>query len=55
MCNIAGYVGEKQAAPILIEMLRRETKFDSLDELSLQIARDTESAKISLKKEGYTL
>ena len=24
MCNIAGYVGKKQAAPILIEMMRRE-------------------------------
>lgn len=24
MCNIAGYVGERDAAPILIEMLRRE-------------------------------
>ncbi len=39
----------------LIEMLRRETKFDSLDELSAQIARDTESAKSSLEKEGYML
>lgn len=28
MCNIAGYVGEKQAAPILIEMLRRQQGFD---------------------------
>ena len=24
MCNIAGYIGKKQAAPILIEMMRRE-------------------------------
>lgn len=24
MCNIAGYVGERRAAPILIDMLRRE-------------------------------
>ena len=28
MCNIAGYTGNKQAAPILIEMLRREQFFD---------------------------
>lgn len=28
MCNVAGYVGNKQAAPILIEMLRREAYFD---------------------------
>ena len=24
MCNIAGYIGKKQAAPILIDMMRRE-------------------------------
>ena len=29
MCNIAGYVGERQAAPILIEMLRREEGIDA--------------------------
>ena len=29
MCNIAGYSGEKQAAPILLEMLRRQEAFDS--------------------------
>ncbi len=28
MCNIAGYVGERRAAPILIEMLRRQQHFD---------------------------
>ena len=28
MCTIAGYVGSKRAAPILIEMLRREQFFD---------------------------
>ena len=28
MCNIAGYAGERQAAPILIEMLRKEEGFD---------------------------
>lgn len=28
MCNIAGYAGKKQAAPILLEMLRREQAFD---------------------------
>lgn len=28
MCNIAGYVGSKQAAPILIEMLRRQETLD---------------------------
>lgn len=28
MCNIAGYVGKMQAAPILIEMLRREEMYD---------------------------
>lgn len=29
MCNIAGYVGKKAAAPILIDMLRREEGFDA--------------------------
>ena len=29
MCNIAGYVGNKRAAPILIEMLKREEGFDA--------------------------
>ena len=29
MCNIAGYVGAKRAAPILIEMMRREEGFDA--------------------------
>ena len=24
MCNIAGYIGKKQASPILIDMMRRE-------------------------------
>lgn len=28
MCNIAGYVGERRAAPILLEMLRRQQGFD---------------------------
>lgn len=28
MCNIAGYAGERAAAPILIEMLRKEEGFD---------------------------
>lgn len=28
MCNIAGYAGEKQAAPILIDMLRRQQHYD---------------------------
>ncbi len=28
MCNIAGYSGNKQAAPILIEMLRRQQSYD---------------------------
>ena len=28
MCNIAGYVGERAAAPILLEMLRRQQDFD---------------------------
>lgn len=27
MCNIAGYIGTKQAAPILLEMMRREEGF----------------------------
>jgi len=27
MCNIAGYVGDREAAPILIEMMRREEGF----------------------------
>ena len=29
MCNIAGYVGTKPAAPILIEMMRREEGWDA--------------------------
>lgn len=29
MCNIAGYVGTKQAAPILVEMLRKQEGWDS--------------------------
>lgn len=28
MCNIAGYAGNRQAAPILIEMLRKQEEFD---------------------------
>ena len=28
MCNIAGYVGEKRAAPILLEMIRRQQIYD---------------------------
>ncbi len=28
MCNIAGYSGSKQAAPILLEMLRRQQPYD---------------------------
>lgn len=28
MCNLAGYTGNRQAAPILIEMLKREQYFD---------------------------
>ena len=28
MCNIAGYVGNRQAAPILLEMIRRQQAFD---------------------------
>ena len=27
MCNIAGYVGSRRAAPIIMEMLRREEGF----------------------------
>lgn len=29
MCNIAGYVGQKQAAPILIEMMRKQEGFNA--------------------------
>ena len=29
MCTIAGYIGEKRAAPVLLEMLKREESFDS--------------------------
>lgn len=29
MCNIAGYVGKKQAAPIIVEMLRKQEGWDS--------------------------
>lgn len=28
MCNVAGYTGNRQAAPILLEMLRRQQDFD---------------------------
>ena len=28
MCNIAGYIGSQQAAPILLEMLRRQQPYD---------------------------
>ena len=28
MCNIAGYAGNKQAAPILLEMLRKQELYD---------------------------
>ena len=28
MCNVAGYAGNRQAAPILLEMLRRQQDFD---------------------------
>lgn len=28
MCNIAGYAGSKRAAPVLLEMIRREQAFD---------------------------
>ena len=28
MCNIAGYIGNRQAAPILLEMLRRQQPYD---------------------------
>ena len=28
MCNIAGYAGEKRAAPILIEMIRKQQQYD---------------------------
>lgn len=36
MCNIAGYAGAKQAAPILLDMLRRQEAFDA--EMSTGIA-----------------
>lgn len=36
MCNIAGYLGAKQAAPVLLEMLRKQEAFDS--EMSTGIA-----------------
>ncbi len=29
MCNIAGYVGTKQAAPVIIEMLRKQESWDA--------------------------
>lgn len=29
MCNIAGYVGTKKAAPILVEMLRKQEGWDA--------------------------
>jgi len=29
MCNIAGYIGDKQAAPVLIDMMLREEGFDA--------------------------
>lgn len=51
----AGDLYGREITVSLIEMLRSERKFGSLDELSAQIARDRENAKLSLTKEGYTL
>lgn len=39
----------------LVELLRTEKRFNSLDELRAQITLDADNAKTSLKKEGYTL
>lgn len=51
MCNIAGYVGSKQAAPILLDMMRRQEGLDSghytglatIDDGALYIKKDVGS------------
>lgn len=48
MCNIAGYVGKKQAAPIILDMFRRQEGWDcghytgmaTVDEAGLHVEKD---------------
>ena len=48
MCNIAGYVGTKQAAPIVLEMLRRQEGLDSGHYTGLATIHD---GKLHVKKD----
>lgn len=52
--NIFGYSGDaygKRATVSLISMIRTERKFSSAEELSEQIARDADAARIILTRE----
>ena len=50
MCNIAGYVGKRNAAPILLEMLKRQENFDG--GMTAGIATIHEGRLYSVKCEG---
>ena len=50
MCNIAGYAGNQQAAPILLEMLRRQELYDG--DMSTGIATIHEGKLYSRKIVG---
>lgn len=50
MCNIAGYIGDRQAAPILLEMLRRQELYDG--DMSTGIATIHEGKLYSRKIVG---
>ena len=50
MCNIAGYSGDKQAAPILLEMLRKQELYDG--DMSTGIATIHEGKMYSKKIVG---
>ena len=50
MCNIAGYVGKRNAAPILLEMLKRQENFDG--GMTAGIATIHEGRLYTVKCEG---
>ena len=50
MCNIAGYIGDQQAAPILLEMLRKQEPYDG--DMSTGIATVHEGKLYSKKIVG---
>ena len=62
MCNIAGYVGTKQAAPIIVEMLRKQEGWDSgyytgiatIHEGRLYMEKDATDLKTLLQKTDIT-